>query len=93
VDTGAGVFEDSGICIAGKCQGNSYGKQALQLLLKIIFEELGGKAFIYSCFAENKQSQKLCESLRFEYTYSRQNIRKWDGLKYTGPVLLKKAWV
>ena len=80
---GNGVFEDCGICIANKYQGNGYGKQALQLLLKMIFEELGGKEFIYSCFEENKKSQKLCESLGFEYQYSKQCTRNWDGLTYT----------
>ncbi len=91
VDTGDGVFEDCGLCIAAKYQRNGYGKQALQLLLKMIFEELGGKEFIYSCFEENTASQKLCESLGFEYIYSKQNIRKWDNLEYTARYFSKKA--
>ena len=90
VDTGDGVFEDCGLCIAAKYQRNGYGKQALQLLLKMIFEELGGKEFIYSCFEENTASQKLCESLGFEYIYSKQNIRKWDNLEYTARYFSKK---
>ena len=90
VDTGDGVFEDCGLCIAAKYQRNGYGKQALQLLLKMIFEELGGKEFIYSCFEENTASQKLCESLGFEYKYSKQNIRKWDNLEYTARYFSKK---
>ena len=90
VDTGDGVFEDCGLCIAAKYQRNGYGKQALQLLLKMIFEELGGKEFIYSCFEENTSSQKLCESLGFEYKYSKQNIRKWDNLEYTARYFSKK---
>ena len=89
-DIGNGVFEDCGICIAGKYQGNGYGKVALQLLLKIIFEEFGGKEFIYSCFEENKKSQKLCESLGFEYKYSKQCVRNWDGLNYTSKYYSKK---
>ena len=91
VDTGDGVFEDCGLCIAAKYQRNGYGKQALQLLLKMIFEELGGKEFIYSCFEENTASQKLCESLGFEYIYSKQNIRKWDNLEYTARYFSKKG--
>ena len=90
VDTGDGVFEDCGLCIAAKYQRNGYGKQALQLLLKMIFEELCGKEFIYSCFEENTASQKLCESLGFEYKYSKQNIRKWDNLEYTARYFSKK---
>ncbi len=90
VNKGDGVFEDCGICIARKYQGNGYGKQALQLLLKIIFDELDGKEFIYSCFEENKKSQKLCESLGFEYKYSKQCIRKWDGLNYPAKYYSKK---
>ena len=31
VDTGDGVYEDCGLCIAAKYQRNGYGKQALQL--------------------------------------------------------------
>ena len=95
IDTGDGVFEDCGLCIAGKYQRNGYGRQALQLLIKMIFEELGGKEFIYSCFEENTASQKLCESLGFKYKYSRQNIRKWDGLEYTARYysLIKKEKV
>ena len=88
---GDGIFEDSGICIANKYQGKGFGKQAMQLLLKMIFEELGGKEFIYSCFEENKKSQRLCESLGFEYKYTKQNTRKWDGLNYTAKYYLKKA--
>ena len=91
IDTGNGVFEDTGICIAGKYQGKGYGKQALKLLLKMIFEDLGGKEFIYSCFEDNIKSQKLCESLGFEYKYSKQNIRKWDGLNYTAKYYSKKS--
>ena len=101
MDTGNGVYEDCGLCIASKYQRNGYGKQALQILLKMIFEELGGKEFIYSCFEENIASQKLCESLGFEYKYSKQNSRKWDGLEYTaryyskvlhaGPVSARKC--
>lgn len=90
VDKGDGVFEDCGLCIAAKYQGNGFGKQALQLLLKMISEELGGKEFIYSCFEENTKSQKLCESLGFEYKYSKQNTRKWDGLEYTSKYYSKK---
>ncbi|MBR0476119.1 MAG: GNAT family N-acetyltransferase [Treponema sp.] len=88
---GNGVFEDCGICIANKYQGKGFGKQAMQLLLKMIFEELGEKEFIYSCFEENKKSQRLCESLGFEYKYTKQNTRKWDGLNYTAKYYLKKS--
>jgi RimJ/RimL family protein N-acetyltransferase len=91
VNTGDSIFEDTGICIASKYQGNGYGKQALQLLLEIIFEELDGKEFIYSCFEENKKSQKLCESLGFEYKYAKQNTRKWDNLNYTAKYYSIKA--
>lgn len=90
-DTGNGIFEDCGICIAAKYQGKGYGKQALELLLKMIFEELDGKEFLYSCFEENTKSQKLCEALGFEYKYSKQCERKWDGLKYTARYYSKKS--
>lgn len=88
---GDGVFEDCGICIANKYQGKGFGKQSMQLLLKMIFEELGGKEFIYSCFEENKKSQRLCESLGFEYKYAKQNTRKWDNLNYTAKYYSIKA--
>ena len=91
VDTGDCIFEDTGICIASKYQGKGFGKQAMQLLLKMIFEELGGKEFIYSCFEENKKSQRLCESLGFEYKYAKQNTRKWDNLNYTAKYYSIKA--
>ena len=77
--------------IGRRYQGKGYGKQALELLLKMIFEELDGKEFLYSCFEENTKSQKLCEALGFEYKYSKQCERKWDGLKYTARYYSKKS--
>jgi len=78
-----GVYEDSGICIASKYQRHGYGKEIVNVLLYIAFNLFGGKEFIYSCWKENIPSASLAKSLGFKYTHSLDEVREWDGMKYT----------
>lgn len=77
-----GIFEESGICIAQKCQGKGYGKEVVGVLKKLIFEQLGGKRFIYSCFSTNEKSRRVCLSHGFKYFKSEETVREHDGMKF-----------
>ena len=77
-----GIFEERGICIAQKCQGEVYGKEVVGALKKLIFEQLGGKRFIYSCFSTNEKSRRVCLSQGFKYFESREKVRDYDGMKF-----------
>ena len=78
-----GVYEDSGICIASRYQRHGYGKEMVKALLYIAFNWFGGKEFIYGCWKENTPSAALAKSLGFKYTHSLDEVREWDGMKYT----------
>ena len=77
-----GVYEDSGICIARKYQNKGFGKEILTLLIELVFDELGGKKFVYGCFHENERSAAVCRALGFKYSHSSREVRDWDGYKY-----------
>lgn len=77
-----GVYNDCGICIAAKFQGKGYGKEVVIALSKLIFEELNGTKFHYSCFKDNIASSALCKSLGFKYLGIVKKIRKRDNLEY-----------
>jgi len=65
-----GIYEESGICIAVKYQGNGYGKEVVKALKHLIFVELKGKNFLYGCFSTNEKSRKVCLSQGFKYLNS-----------------------
>ncbi|MBO4639824.1 MAG: GNAT family N-acetyltransferase [Treponema sp.] len=76
------VYEAGGICIASKYQKKGYGKEVLSALASLIFNELGGLKFHYSCFKENIASANLSESLGFKYINTVKKIRRHDNLEY-----------
>ena len=76
------VFEESGICVATKCQNLGYGTEILQALMKLAFEEFGGEKFIYACMHENERSRKVCQKFGFHYSHSQEEVRQWDGAQF-----------
>lgn len=78
-----GVFEECGICVAEKCQNKGYGKEITAALVQLAFDRLGGSKFIYACFHENERSAAVCKALGFKYSHSVEEVRKWDGYRYT----------
>lgn len=83
VEINDGIFEESGICIAQKCQSRGYAKEVVRALESLIFNELGGIKFIYTCFNNNVRSKKVCQALGFEYFDNVKKTREWDGYEYT----------
>ena len=78
-ETSPGHFEESGICIAERYQGQGFGKEILALLLKLAFDRLGAADFRYGYYHDNEKSKKLAESFGFRYEYSYELTRPWDG--------------
>ena len=76
------IYEDTGFCIAKEYQGKGYGKEMLSCLLKLVFEDLKGQKFLYSCFSTNEASRNLCLSQGFKYVDSVNKIREHDKLEY-----------
>ena len=77
-----GVWDETGLCIAADWQGQGYGKEMLQALVDLVFRELGGTQFRYSCFHDNAASAALCLSCGFVYVDSRPETRARDGYEY-----------
>ena len=76
------VYNAGGICIASKYQNRGYGKEVVKALASLIFDELHGTTFHYSCFKENTASAALCESLGFTYINTVKKLRTRDNLEY-----------
>ena len=77
-----GVYDETGICIAIAYQGRGYGKELLEALIGLVFDELGGTKFTYGCFHENAVSASLARSCGFVYTHSKPGLREIDGYAY-----------
>ena len=81
--TEPGEYEECGICVAVQYQGKGFGKEVVRALMELVFEHLGGEAFIYGCMHHNTRSAALCKSLGFVYTHSTEEVREWDGMPFT----------
>ena len=77
-----GVYEDRGLCIARKYQAKGYGKQVVEAFMKLIFEELNGNKFIYSCFSTNENSRKVCLHFGFKYLETKNIVRDYDNAEF-----------
>ena len=76
------IYEDYGLCIARKYQGMGLAKEVTNAFLNIIFNELNGNRYIYSCFSTNDKSKNVCLGLGFKYLDNQEGIREHDGMKY-----------
>ena len=74
-------FEECGICIATKYQGEGIGKEILGLLLDLVFNKLDGDSFRYGYYQDNVKSKALAMHYGFKYYVTEEKIRPWDGLK------------
>jgi RimJ/RimL family protein N-acetyltransferase len=74
-------WEESGICIGTKYQGNGYGKEILSLLLDLAFNKLNAIDFRYGYFIDNLKSKKLAEFFNFKFVSKEEFIRPWDQEK------------
>lgn len=76
------IYEDTGICIANNYQSQGYGREALKVMIELVFNTLKGKTFLYSCFRENIKSKNLCTSLGFIYKETKITIREHDKKEF-----------
>lgn len=76
------IYEESGICISRKYQGKGYAKEVVEVLKKLVFEELKGDKFLYGCFSINESSRRVCLSQGFKYLDSVKVIRDWDKKEF-----------
>ncbi|MBQ3275911.1 MAG: GNAT family N-acetyltransferase [Oscillospiraceae bacterium] len=77
-----GEYDETGLCIARQYQRRGYGKEMLTALIELVFGELGGSRFHYSCFHNNDASAALCRGCGFVFTHSEPARRERDGLEY-----------
>ena len=77
-----GEYEETGICISRRFQGQGYGKELLNALIELAFDRLGGHRFVYAAFHENEASIALCKSCGFVYSRSRKETRQRDGKEF-----------
>ena len=90
-ETDPGHFDESGIAIGTKFQGRGYGKELVALLLELAFDKLGAVDFRYGYFQDNIRSKKIAEFFGFEYEYTYEMTRPWDGaVKVIDSCLLKR---
>ena len=70
-----GFYEESGICIGKKYQGNGYGKEVVKLLLDLAFNKLNAKSFRYGYFKDNIKSKRLALYFNFKYQETEEIIK------------------
>lgn len=88
----SGAYEESGICVAQRYQGQGFGKEILAALLELVFGTLGGNCFYYACMRENERSRSVCRHFGFQFCETREEIRQWDRKKFTVDIYrLKKT--
>ena len=88
VQTDDNTYDGTGLCIAKKYQGMGYGKEALKRLLSCAFTAKKASEFIYSVWSTNIRSKNLAKSLGFQYQYSEDKIRDYDGKAF-----INEIWV
>ncbi len=76
-----GHFEECGICIGTKWQGQGLGKEIVALLLELAFGKLGATDMMYGYFRENLRSKALAEKFGFRYHSTKELVRPWDGAR------------
>ena len=72
------IYSESGICIASAFQNKGYGREVVEALKKLVFEQLDGEGFMYSCFADNEASRHLAVSCGFRFLVKSVTHRSWD---------------
>ena len=78
----SGVFEDTGAALGCDFHGKRYAKEAVALLLNLMFNELGAHKVILSCFNVNEASRRLILSLGFTYFKDGKIIREHDNQEF-----------
>lgn len=77
-----GVWQETSIALGPDFMGRGYGRQILELLMKLAWER-GGTEFRCSARAENTASQALIRSCGFLLTGREQKIDPRDGTSYS----------
>lgn len=75
-----GKWTITDIAIGPDFQGKGYGKQIVERLLKLAFEQ-GATEVAYDCFAQNTISKQLAFSCGFTYSHSEEAELMKDGKK------------
>lgn len=83
IEVATGVYEDTGVALGPEFVGMGYGKQVLNALLTIAFDQRDGQTFIGSARSENAASIALQRSCGFVYTHSEPRIDSRNGEHYT----------
>ena len=76
------LFYDYGLCLAQKYQGMGLAREFMEAFKTLVFEELDGEKFIYTCFSHNTKSSTLCKRCGFKYLESEPRVREYDGMNY-----------
>ena len=83
IELAPGVYEDTGVALGPDFVGRGYGKQVLNGLFSIVFDQLKGEKFIGSARSENAASIALQRSCGFRYTHSEKRADPRNGDEYT----------
>ena len=83
IEVAPGVYEDTGVALGPEFVGRGYGKQVLNALLTIAFEQRNGQVFIGAARSENAASIALQRSCGFVYTHSEPRTDPRNGEEYT----------
>ena len=82
METGAGVWEDTGVALGPEYTGKGLGKQILQGLIRYVFEEQEGRSLICSCRSENAPSRRVILSCGLQYNHSEDRTDPRNGKNY-----------
>ncbi len=74
-----GIFTVTDIAISPEFQGNGYGKQIVNALVNLAFNQYNASEVLYDCFAENATSKALALACGFVYSHSAEAELKKNG--------------
>lgn len=76
-----GIYTVTDIALCPDLHGKGCGKQILNALIALAFDELGAAELHYDCFQQNEASKRLARSCGFTYTHSEEAELTKDGAK------------
>jgi RimJ/RimL family protein N-acetyltransferase len=94
-DQARGVQAELGWCLNPDFEGRGYATEAVALLIRICFEDLGLRRVTAGCFADNERSWRLMERVhmrREEHTVRESLHRSGEWLDGLGYALLADEW-
>ncbi|WP_298212422.1 GNAT family protein [Ferrimicrobium sp.] len=94
IDLLAGTIEVGHLCFSSRLQGTTAATEAMMLMMRLVFEELGFRRCEWKCDALNMPSRRAAERLGFSYegTFRQATVVKGRNRDTAWFALTDKDW-